>query len=228
MAFLFLLAWNIREEERKRKDFPTNGSCEMLKRTNCHAQGTLRWMPCFLSLTNRPFVPILPVRMERTRRWYGILLSLVALWCLSIVGAPLARIAGAPAIVPDFLYAMFSRVCHQFPDRTFHLAGEPFGVCIRCSAIYFGFFATLVAYPFLRGISETSVPSRWVLIAGLAPMALDVVLNFFGLHASSVLTRVVSGSLAGVILPFFVVPPLLEALNKFLVSGEPLDARQTQ
>ena len=166
--------------------------------------------------------------MDRSRSMYGILLSLVALWCLSIVGAPLARIAGAPAVIPDFLYAMFSRVCHQFPDRTFHLAGEPFGVCIRCSAIYFGFLAMLVAYPFVWSIGETAVPPRWILIAGLAPMAIDVVLNFFGFHASSVLTRVISGSIAGMILPFFVVPPLLDALNKFLVSGEPIDARQTQ
>jgi uncharacterized membrane protein len=34
-------------------------------------------------------------------------------------------------------------ICHQDPSRSWHLAGEPLPVCIRCASIYFGFLAAL-------------------------------------------------------------------------------------
>src|SRR5262249_2651061 len=35
--------------------------------------------------------------------------------------------------------------CHQQPARSWHVAGEPLAVCIRCTSIYFGFLAALAA-----------------------------------------------------------------------------------
>ena len=54
------------------------------------------------------------------------------LWCLIIL-------AGAIFQVPA-IYAFFSRICHQDPARSFHIAGTALPVCIRCSSVYLGFF----------------------------------------------------------------------------------------
>jgi uncharacterized membrane protein len=66
---------------------------------------------------------------------YAALLACSTVWCLSIVAAP--RFGLQP------VYSFFSRICHQDPARSWHIAGEPFAVCIRCTAIYFAFAAAL-------------------------------------------------------------------------------------
>jgi uncharacterized membrane protein len=57
-------------------------------------------------------------------------------WCLAIVAAPLFH------LTPVYLF--FSAICHQLPTRSWHLHGEPLAVCIRCTAIYWGFLAGLL------------------------------------------------------------------------------------
>ena len=66
---------------------------------------------------------------------YIALLAAATLWCVSIVAAPLLGLS--------WIYSLFSRICHQDPPRSWHLAGEPLAVCIRCTSIYFGFTASL-------------------------------------------------------------------------------------
>ena len=66
---------------------------------------------------------------------YAVLLTASTLWCLSIVAAPVFGL--------HWLYEFYSRICHQIPARSWHLAGEPLAVCIRCSSIYFAFTASL-------------------------------------------------------------------------------------
>ena len=57
-------------------------------------------------------------------------------WCLAIVAAPLFHWG--------LVYAFFSTICHQLPARSWHLYGEPLGLCIRCTSISFGFLAGLL------------------------------------------------------------------------------------
>jgi hypothetical protein len=66
------------------------------------------------------------------RRFRTAVLIVSGLWCCLIVATPLLR--------QPFLYAIFSRICHQQATRSWHLLGEPFAVCIRCTSIYCGFF----------------------------------------------------------------------------------------
>lgn len=65
----------------------------------------------------------------------GVLLG-AALWCFALAAAPLFH-AG-------WIYQFFSLICHQQPDRTWHIAGEPVAACIRCASVYLGFFAGLL------------------------------------------------------------------------------------
>src|SRR5262249_29830647 len=58
------------------------------------------------------------------------------LWCLAILAAPVLNLA--------FVYDFFSVVCHQLPERSWHLFQRPLPVCIRCTCIYFGCLAGFI------------------------------------------------------------------------------------
>jgi uncharacterized membrane protein len=72
--------------------------------------------------------------MERT---HAAILAVAILWCLSI---PATAVFGLSP-----LYNFFSVVCHQLPERSWRLAGRQLPVCIRCTCIYFGCLAGLIA-----------------------------------------------------------------------------------
>ncbi|MEK6565803.1 MAG: hypothetical protein AABZ41_03750, partial [Bacteroidota bacterium] len=54
-------------------------------------------------------------------RTYLTLLFLVALWCATLLAAPLLQSWGGPP--GGFFYEAFSKICHQMDQRSFHLAG---------------------------------------------------------------------------------------------------------
>src|SRR5687767_6864982 len=41
------------------------------------------------------------------------------------------------------VYGAFGRVCHQIPERSFHVVGQPLAVCARCTGLYVGFAGAL-------------------------------------------------------------------------------------
>jgi len=63
------------------------------------------------------------------------LLFASTIWCLVIFAAPLFGLT--------WVYELFSRVCHQEPERSWRLFGRAFPVCIRCASIYFAFTLSL-------------------------------------------------------------------------------------
>ena len=56
-------------------------------------------------------------------------------WCLAILAAPAFNV--------PWVYAFFSVICHQEPERSWQLFGRTLPVCIRCASIYFAFTAAL-------------------------------------------------------------------------------------
>ncbi len=50
------------------------------------------------------------------------------------------------AYVTAFLYAAGSFVCHQIPERSFHLAGAQLPVCARCTGLYAGGLIGVIAW----------------------------------------------------------------------------------
>lgn len=150
-------------------------------------------------------------------RTYLVFLGGVLLWCFTLALAPVFAASGwsGPA---DFLYAFFHRICHQLEGRSFHIAGEPLAVCVRCSAIYFAFLAGTLAFPFVRRGRWTGIPARGLLVAGLAPMVLDVGLGLAGIHESGLATRVITGSIAGGVLSFIILPAALGAAQQLAAA----------
>ncbi len=171
--------------------------------------------------------------MTTVQRTYLIVVSLVTLWCLAIVAAPLASAwLGREHTVAASLYSFLNRICHQIAERSFSIAGEPFSVCIRCSSLYGAFLIGLFTMPALPKARVTNIPPPlWLLIA-IAPMVVDVILQVFGLHPSTTFTRIVTGSAVGLVLPFYLLPPLFEAVQSFrhqlIHRGGSIHARKTE
>ena len=134
-----------------------------------------------------------------------LVLSFVSL----IVVAPLAHAHGynSSAFV---LYQMFSRVCHQIPERAFYLEGHPFAVCARCTGIYFGFTASVLVFPLVRSLRRGDTPARkWLLLAAV-PALLDFAFGFFGIWENTHWSRSLTGALLGAVAAFYVVPGLID------------------
>jgi uncharacterized membrane protein len=134
-----------------------------------------------------------------------IALALVAM----IVGAPLAQANGHPAFA-SAIYKVFSFVCHQIPDRSFHLAGHQFGVCSRCTGLYAGFAVAALIYPLARSLTCTAAPRRRWLILAAVPLLIDFSLTYFGVWSNTHLTRFLTGALLGAVAVFYVMPGLVE------------------
>ena len=168
--------------------------------------------------------------MELNKRTYLVLLSLVTLWCGGIVLAPV--LSSVLPTVSGFLYSLYAPICHQIDARSLHVVGEKLGVCARCSSIYFGFLLSLIVYPFVRELSRPSLPTRhWVALA-VVPMIVDVILTYAGIHTSTLVTRAFTGVMFGSIMPYYIIPPLLEGIAQlrvqYLAQGGLFYARKTQ
>jgi uncharacterized membrane protein len=111
------------------------------------------------------------------------------------------------------VYQAFSYVCHQLPERSFHLAGHPLAVCSRCTGLYTGFAIAALLYPLLRSLNRTNPPARrWLLVAAV-PMSLDVGLDVLGVWQNTPSSRLMTGLLLGAVAAFFVIPGLIDLLN---------------
>ena len=134
-----------------------------------------------------------------------IALALVAM----IIGAPLAQANGHPAFASS-IYKVFSFVCHQISERSFHLAGHQFAVCSRCMGLYSGFAVAALVYPFARSLTSTDAPRRRWLILAAVPLLIDFSLTYFGVWENNHLTRFSTGALLGAVAVFYVMPGLVE------------------
>jgi uncharacterized membrane protein len=124
------------------------------------------------------------------------LTTAAVVWVFALVGAPLALSRPALAFPATLLYDVSSRVCHQRPERSFHLGGVQLPVCARC----FGLYASsaiggLLAWGSSRAWRHTISRSRALLALAAIPTALTWGLEFAGVFGFS------NGSRAAAALP---------------------------
>ncbi|MBK6795507.1 MAG: DUF2085 domain-containing protein [Acidobacteria bacterium] len=149
------------------------------------------------------------------------LLMLSVLW-LALIVLPSLLMAGDKVAASLILYQGFSAVCHQIPDRTYHLLGFPLGVCSRCTAIYAGFLAGLVTYPFISPLDKEEFPDRRLLILAGIPMALDFAGGLTGLFANTFLSRGITGFVFGGVSAFYLMPGVFSALSDMMIRNHKL------
>jgi uncharacterized membrane protein len=133
---------------------------------------------------------------------------LAAGWVMLLVAAPVL-----PGWVGAFIYGFGSFICHQIPERSFHLAGFQLPVCARCLGIYVG-VASSAAYMWLLVQSGhpdlPRVPwvSRRFAVLAVSPTVVTVALEIAGVWHPSNLTRALAGVPLGIIAGLVVVNAL--------------------
>lgn len=150
--------------------------------------------------------------MNRAAIVYAGLIAVTGVWIVMIFAAPWLWAEGQ-GIAALTLYQGFSAVCHQMPERSFHLFGHPLGVCARCAGIYMGFAAGLMLYPFVRDLRETTFPDRRILLLAAAPLLIDFAGGYAGLFSTTFLSRAATGIIAGAVASFYIVPGFVGALH---------------
>jgi uncharacterized membrane protein len=153
-----------------------------------------------------------------------IFLLLLLLWCGAILLTPVAAqyggIAGASAEVS---YRVFGHVCHQWDSHSFHIAGRKLPVCIRCSMIYLSFLVGSLIAVLSNAKKLFSKNAKYVLLAVLSPLLLDVILNMAGIHQSTTLSRIVSGAIAGTGFSLVLAPVCIDVVHSLLPSHKPFE-----
>jgi len=129
------------------------------------------------------------------------LLALTAVtWLALLILAPVLPAPGAA-----ILYALGSRICHQRPERSFHLFAVQLPVCARCAGIYAGAAAgslLMLRTSLLERLSRVS--PRLLLAAGALPTLLTVVLEWSGTWAGANNARAAAGVPLGLAVAFVV------------------------
>jgi len=113
-----------------------------------------------------------------------------ALWVAAIVAAPAALDSAHPVMssCAAALYAAGSYVCHQRPERSFHIAGRKMPVCARCTGLYVS-AAVTAPLAMLFAIPLGSRRARFVLALAALPTALTWGLEYAGLMPFGNLVR---------------------------------------
>ena len=118
------------------------------------------------------------------------------------------------------LYTLFSYMCHQISDRSFHIEGEQFGVCSRCFGVYFGLLAGFLIYPFWRTLDEIEpIPRIWLFLS-LVPIGVDWSLGVFGIWENTHFSRLVTGIILGVACSTFIMPALVEIARNITLNRQ--------
>lgn len=96
-------------------------------------------------------------------------------------------------------HQIFGWVCHQIPERSFWISGQPMAVCSRCFGIYTGFTLGWIALPLIgRFNTFAKIFGKPMLIGMVLLSLMDVTGNMLGLWQNTLVSRLVLGWLLGV------------------------------
>jgi uncharacterized membrane protein len=139
----------------------------------------------------------------------ALLLALAAaVWLAVLVAAPML-----PASMATLAYSVGALICHQLPERSFHLGATQLPVCARCLGIYgglaIGALGCLVLGADIRArlirssespprLDLTSSAARWIILVFALPTIGTVALEWLGLWPVSNAGRAVAGAALGI------------------------------
>jgi len=112
-----------------------------------------------------------------------LLTATAVAWVAMVVAAPIALAHGS-ALLPALVYEAAGLVCHQRPERSFHLAGIQLPVCARCFGLYASGAAGALAACLSGAVVSVGMPARrGALTLGLTalPTAATLGLEWAGL-----------------------------------------------
>jgi uncharacterized membrane protein len=120
-------------------------------------------------------------------------------WLALLIATPIG-----PTSLATLMYSVGAFICHQIPDRSFHLGGFQIPVCARCLGIYAG-FALGACVQVLASSRASSIrwrltpaSARRVFAAGALPTAATLALEWSGVWRGSNIVRAIAGSALGI------------------------------
>ena len=136
----------------------------------------------------------LPFILGSVQRRAGLItvVLIVGLWVAGLVAAPLPGSSddGLRPLLAAGMYAAGAMVCHQRPDRSFHLAGAQLPVCARCLGLYVGGLLGAIAWVIAAGpgttrsdrVQRVLQPTvlRWVVAWAALPTVVTVITASLG------------------------------------------------
>src|SRR4029078_2491377 len=102
------------------------------------------------------------------------------------------------------MYAAGAVICHQLPERSFHLAGFQLPVCARCLGIYAGAAAAASIHVLGATLADTArrrllspAAARRVFLGSALPTIVTVALEWSGVSFPTNVVRAVAGVVVG-------------------------------
>lgn len=168
-------------------------------------------------LMKEPAENYIPVHSDsaarsQSQRVWAIAVAVVFVWAALIV-LPAIFAANGSNGFSSALYGFFSYICHQMPERSFHILEHQFAVCSRCFGVYFGLLAGLLIYPLWRRTENIEPLPRIWLFASMVPIAVDWSLGIFGTWENNHASRFMTGLILGVGCATYIMPALVEIVR---------------
>jgi uncharacterized membrane protein len=149
------------------------------------------------------------------RALISLLAALAGAWAIAIVVAPLMRVSVEGELVTRLAamtYAIGAVVCHQLPERSFHLAGVQLPVCARCVALYVGGAIGLILWIVWRAPATRQSFRRAIVVLG-APAVITYGMNIVGAWDATNAVRAIASAPLGLALGAVVAAVTLEDLR---------------
>jgi uncharacterized membrane protein len=129
------------------------------------------------------------------RRDAKILLAVLApLPALLLAASALTSWAVAHGASPRWRL-LFRMICHGWTERCLTLFGVPMPICARCTGIYLGMLAGMLAFLVVPWLRERV--TRWWALVAVTPLAIDGLTQLAGLRTSTNPLRMETGLVAG-------------------------------
>jgi len=141
-----------------------------------------------------------------------LLTAAAVVWLLLIFTAPLTLLHGRATVVGVIAYQIGALVCHQRPERSFHLVGVQLPVCARCLGLYVSGAAGLLAAWIWK--SRVTRHARLIFVVAALPIALTVALEWIGAIATTNVQRFLTGLPLGLVAGLVLVELLRRSLPR--------------
>ena len=140
------------------------------------------------------------------------------MWVAALVLAPVAIVSRVPLVSRGaaLVYAAGSLVCHQRPERCFHIHGRQLAVCARCTGLYASALAGGFAALLFGTAALTRSRARMWLGLATVPTLVTVALELAGVAHPSNTTRMLSALPLGAAAAWLVIGVLRPASSRMV------------
>lgn len=138
----------------------------------------------------------------------------IVVFALEITAPLMVEICPATA---GMIYTVLRPLCHQRPERSFHIAGHKMGLCTRCTGVFGGltvFGIIAIIFRWKKGLPF------WGMLILLAPLAIDGIGQTFGFWDTGNLLRFFTGLLASFGIVFWIYPIIFEFEGEYVETTQ--------